>query len=264
VLAGFCSLPTVVRADNQDTIDYRRAIMSTMGEQVAAISEILQQKVPADNFALHLQTLAATAATAKKAFEPKVPGGEAKPDVWVNWADFSKRLDALTSATAELARSGAAGGIAAAAPKVQTALTCKNCHDNYRDQKPVPARAAVNDAVAYREHIMNTLNAQSDALGMILSTAIPNDNAGAHLEIIALAAATGLKAFEAKVPGGEAKPEVWSNWPDFSKRMKEFADKTGALAKLAKDKGQEAALSNVLDALTCKSCHDTYREEKKD
>lgn len=119
------------------------------------------------------------------------------------------------------------------------------------------------DVIAYREHIMNTLNEQSSALGQVLSTAVPDDNALAHLQVIALTASTALKAFERNVPGGEAKPEVWSDWPDFSKRMKEFADKTAQAAKLGKDKGKDAALATILDVLTCKSCHDVYRREQK-
>ena len=93
--------------------------------------------------------------------------------------------------------------------------------------------------------------------------AIPDDSAIAHLDAIALSASIALKAFERKVPGGEAKPEVWTNWPDFSKRMNELAQNTSQAAKTAREKGKETALGNILDALTCKGCHDTYREEKK-
>jgi len=125
------------------------------------------------------------------------------------------------------------------------------------------AHADDKDTIDYRQHIMNTLNEQSAALGQILSTAVPDDNAVAHLNAIALTASTALKAFEPKVPGGEARPRVWSDWPDFSKRMNEFAQKTAAAAKTANEQGKDAALSNILDALTCKSCHDVYREEKK-
>jgi cytochrome c556 len=128
---------TLARADDQDVIDYRQHIMNTMEEQSAAISQILQQKAPAENFAPHVQILAITAATAKKAFESKVLGGEAKADVWAHWADFAKRLDDLTAATAALASTAKAGGgaAAAAAPKVQTALICKSCHDIYCVEK---------------------------------------------------------------------------------------------------------------------------------
>jgi cytochrome c556 len=121
-----------------------------------------------------------------------------------------------------------------------------------------------NDSIIeYREHIMTTLNEQSAALGQILSTAVPDTNTQAHLQTIALAASLALKAFEPKVPGGEAKPDVWANWPDFSKRMTDFAQKTANMAKVAKEQGNEAALQNVVDALSCKACHDVYRQEKK-
>jgi cytochrome c556 len=119
------------------------------------------------------------------------------------------------------------------------------------------------DVVEYREHIMNTLHEQSEALGQILSTSIADDNTIAHLDTMALAASLALKAFDAKVPGGEAKPVVWTDWPDFQKRMNEFAQKTAAAAKAAHDHGKDAGLAQLSDALTCKGCHDVYRHEKK-
>jgi cytochrome c556 len=125
------------------------------------------------------------------------------------------------------------------------------------------AHASDEDAIEYREHIMTSLNAQAAVLGQIVSTAIPADNAVAHLDALALLASTALKSFEPKVPGGEAKPEVWSDWPDFSKRMNEFAERTAEAAKIAHTEGAEAAMSNMLDVLNCKSCHDVYRAEKK-
>lgn len=125
------------------------------------------------------------------------------------------------------------------------------------------AYADDKDVIDYRQHVMNTLNEQTAALGQILSTAIPDDNVVGHLEAIALTAATGLKAFEPKVQGGEAKPEVWTHWDDFSKRMNEFAQKTAEAAKKAKAGGKDEVLTNILDALTCKGCHDVYRDEKK-
>ena len=124
------------------------------------------------------------------------------------------------------------------------------------------ASAGERDAIDYRQHIMNTLNEQAAALGEILSGAAPDDNVVAHLDVLALTASTALKAFEPKVGGGEARPEVWFKWTDFSQRMTEFAQKTRAMAKLAHEQGKEAALANVVDALSCKKCHDTYRKEQ--
>lgn len=129
--------------------------------------------------------------------------------------------------------------------------------------RPEPARADDQDTIDYRRHIMKTLNEQSAAVGQILSRAVPDDNAVAHLEVIALTAKTALKAFEPKVQGGESKPEIWTNWTDFSKRMNDFVQNSEKVAKLGRDQGKDAALQIVLDALPCKSCHDVYRNEAK-
>ncbi|MEO8001184.1 MAG: cytochrome c [Arenimonas sp.] len=130
-------LPNSARADDQDTIDYRQHIMKTLGEQSAAIGQILQQKVEVspDIFVSHTQTLAVTAKMAKTAFQPKVMGGEAKPEVWSNWNDFSRRLDDLIAYTEAVASAAKAGGIAAAGPKITAGHACKDCHEIFRQKK---------------------------------------------------------------------------------------------------------------------------------
>jgi cytochrome c556 len=135
VAATLLTVAAPVLGDPQETIDYRRHVMKTMGEQVAIIGMILEKKAPPDAFATHVKVLAVTATTAKKAFEPNVPGGAAKPEVWSNWPEFAKRLDALVAATDDLAKTAATGGVPAAGPKVKTALTCKSCHDTFRVPK---------------------------------------------------------------------------------------------------------------------------------
>jgi cytochrome c556 len=127
-------LATVARADEEEDIDYRQHIMKTMDEQMAAIQQIIQHKVPADNFATHLQVVAVAAATAKAAFTPASAGGRAKPEVWSKWADFSKRLDELAAASAALAKSANEADVAATAAKLDT-LKCQGCHDTYRQKK---------------------------------------------------------------------------------------------------------------------------------
>jgi cytochrome c556 len=126
-------------ADPQDTIDYRRHVMKTMGEQVAAIRMILEKKAPADNLAVHVAVIAATAPQAKKAFEPQVPGGNAKPAVWADWADFSKRLDSLVAATDELAKAAKGSAAAVTGAKLQ-ALPCQGCHETYRVPPKAPPK----------------------------------------------------------------------------------------------------------------------------
>jgi cytochrome c556 len=130
---------------------------------------------------------------------------------------------------------------------------------------PSVVSADSQDVIDYREHIMNTLNEQAGALGQILAGVVPGDNTAAHLNTIAMTAQIALKAFEPKVQGGEAKPEVWLNWADFSKRMKEFAQKSAEAAAVAKLKRYDDPVlgEKIVDALSCKSCHDIYRNEKK-
>jgi cytochrome c556 len=108
--------------------------MKTMGEQLAALNQITKGKAPAGDVAAQAQVLSITAGLAKIAFTPKVPGGEAKPEVWAKWDDFSKRLDALVAAATDLAKAAKQGGVAAVTPKL-SGLSCKGCHDDYRVPK---------------------------------------------------------------------------------------------------------------------------------
>lgn len=134
LLAAITLLPAIARADDQDTVDYRQHIMNTMGDQMLLINQIVQKKAPPDDLATFTQILAVTAATAKSAFTPNVAGGDSKPNVWTNWADFSKQLDELVASTADLAKAAKTGDITAVAPKV-AALGCMSCHDIYMQKK---------------------------------------------------------------------------------------------------------------------------------
>lgn len=123
---------TGVHADDSDAVEYRKHIMSTMDEELASIDMILANRAPAEALAAHARILAITAGTVKKAFAANTPGGDAKPDVWANWADFVRHLDALTAATGQLAQADPA---AAAGLEVNVATACKNCHEQYRVPK---------------------------------------------------------------------------------------------------------------------------------
>lgn len=118
------------------------------------------------------------------------------------------------------------------------------------------------DVIDYRQHIMKALDEQTAAFGMVVSTQIENDNVISHLETIALTAKTALKSFEAKVPGGESKPAVWEQWKDFSDRMNTFVAATDKLVQTARTQGQAAMMQDMVGALSCKGCHDVYRNKK--
>jgi cytochrome c556 len=121
------------------------------------------------------------------------------------------------------------------------------------------------DVIDYRQDVMKTMEEQSSILGEMASGVIPSDNMNTDMQILALSASTALKAFTPKVPGGKSKPEIWTNWDDFSKKMNDFAQKASDGAKAAQSQGSDAAMTALVDiANGCKGCHDQYREETKD
>ena len=124
------------------------------------------------------------------------------------------------------------------------------------------AHAEDQDTIDYRQLIMKELDAESAALGMIASGQIPPDSLTLQARAIANSAKSALKAFEPKVPGGEAKPEVWAKWDDFSKRMQTFAQKTEEMAKVSESGNVQKVTELMIDALPCKACHDVYRQKK--
>lgn len=73
-----------------------------------------------------------------------------------------------------------------------------------------------------------------------------------------------LEGFTKGSGGGksEAKPEIWSNWADFSAKMGNFERESAALASIAKvndfakSKAQFAKVGE-----TCKACHDLYKAD---
>jgi len=134
--AAVATLPaTVHAADPTDVIEYRKHVMKSLGTQAAALNAVLQGKAPAENLASHAETLALVATTALIAFEPNVEGGASKPEVWSKWEDFSKKMTEFAANTAELAKVAKAGGIPEVQAKMQATMTCRGCHDSYREKK---------------------------------------------------------------------------------------------------------------------------------
>jgi cytochrome c556 len=131
--------PAVAQADDQDVMNYRKQVMQTMTEQNGAMQLTVQGKVPNDQFVSHVKALHLASTQALKAFEPKVVGdgstGSAKPEVWANWADFSKRMNEQVAKLAALEKAAVEGGVAKAGPMIQTSLDCRGCHETYRVPK---------------------------------------------------------------------------------------------------------------------------------
>jgi cytochrome c556 len=123
------------------------------------------------------------------------------------------------------------------------------------------ASADDQDVIDYRQHIMKTMGEQVEAVDQILQHKAPADNLAVHLKIIAITAATAKESFKSKVLGGESRPEIWDRFAEISKRFDELAAETAELADAAKTGGLTTA-TKFQSALSCKSCHDTFRREK--
>jgi cytochrome c556 len=134
-LVACLALPSAVRADDQDVITFRELIMKEMDAEAAAIGMILAGQTPPDTLTFQCKAVAASAKSALKAFEPKVPGGEAKPEVWAKWDDFAKRMKAFEAAADDMAKASEGNNVNAVADRVIAALPCKDCHDSYRNTK---------------------------------------------------------------------------------------------------------------------------------
>ena len=122
-------------SDPQDVITYRELIMKELEAEAAALGLMVAGQIPPDNLTLQAKAAAASARSALKAFEPRVPGGEAKPEVWANWADFAKRMQSLAQGAEEMAKASEGNNLQAVSGLIVTALPCKECHDTYRNKK---------------------------------------------------------------------------------------------------------------------------------
>ena len=110
---------------------------------------------------------------------------------------------------------------------------------------------------------MTQLDKDSKTLGMIAAGLAPREKLAETTRSIAKGAKDSLADFEPIVPGGRAKPGVWSNRADFMQRLRDFATRAEAMDRLGAAGNLDGVKDVMVDALPCKSCHDIYREPKK-
>lgn len=124
------------------------------------------------------------------------------------------------------------------------------------------AEAQDPDAVILdRQLIMQQVDKDTKALGMILAGIQPKTDLVKVSQSIAKSAKEAQESFKPKVPGGGSKPEIWSNWDDFSKRMDVFVAKSEEMTKVA-ETGDLFRIGELVVDIQCKQCHDLYRLKK--
>lgn len=125
----------VSQTEAEGIVFERQSIMLQLEKDAGLLGEIAAGIKPKDKLAEVTQSIAESAAASKAAFEPNVPGGRSRPEVWSNWADYSRRLDDLDRNARQLAELGAKGDLTSVTNMLGGALSCKECHDVYRAPK---------------------------------------------------------------------------------------------------------------------------------
>lgn len=135
------SLPVLSSAqqDKDPVISYRQKVMSSIGANIGAISDVLKYSLPhQDNIQVHAEQISRAAALIPSAFQENLSEGltDAKPGIWEEWEEFKEYAGDLESASGELAQIAAGGDAAAIGEQVQkVGDACKQCHDEFRKPK---------------------------------------------------------------------------------------------------------------------------------
>jgi cytochrome c556 len=137
VIAFAAAGETIPKEEADGIIFERQNIMLQLEKDAELLGEIAAGLKPADKLGEVTKSIAEGAAASKAAFEPQVQGGRSKPEVWTNWADYSKRLDEFDNNAQQLAELGARGDLNGVTNMLGAALPCKECHDVYRGPKKV-------------------------------------------------------------------------------------------------------------------------------
>jgi cytochrome c556 len=128
--------------------------------------------------------------------------------------------------------------------------------------QPALSHAETEGIIFERQQVMLQLNRDAELLGNIVAGLAPAEKLAATTAAIAQGAKDSIANYGDKVPGGRAKPEVWSNYADFMQRMQTFSRNADAMAEMGKSGNVGGVTEQMVGALPCKQCHDIYRAPK--
>lgn len=125
-------------SDADDAVKYRKSAFQMIRHNTADIGDMLQGKVPMDAARLQKRTAALVALTQLPWDGFLVEGankasGDAKAEIWQDFADFSKRAEQFQQ-DAKTLQQAATSGDNAALKKAFMAFrgNCKACHEQYK------------------------------------------------------------------------------------------------------------------------------------
>lgn len=124
----------------------------------------------------------------------------------------------------------------------------------------------VEDAVEYREGVMNVFSWNAGHMVAMAKGEVPFDRAAFQGYATDLAAAANLDLLagfpeDSVSEDSDAKDEIWLNWKDFESNLRALRSESAKLVEVAKD-GDEEAIKSQLNATrrTCKACHDDFKQ----
>lgn len=122
----------------EQALKYRKAVYQAIAWNFGPLAQMAQDKIPYDakEFELRAGRVAALTpmlAESYSADSRDAAGTRAKAELWSNRADFDAKLRDLVERSAAMARVAKDGDAAKSkAAFMDTAGTCKACHDKYR------------------------------------------------------------------------------------------------------------------------------------
>ena len=137
------SLPSIAQKidPNKLSMQYRQALMTLVGQNFGPMVVMAKGQIHWDSamfagFEKDLELVASL--KIQRGFREGSGKGKtkAKPEIWKNKADFEKKMQAMTEATAKLSKLAADGNKAMMLAQFkETGGTCKSCHDDFKSKE---------------------------------------------------------------------------------------------------------------------------------
>lgn len=130
--------PAPAKEEAEGIVFERQQIMLQLEKDSQALGEMAAGLRKPDKLAETAHAIAQGAKDSLAAFEPNVPGGRSKPEVWSNGTDFRQRMEAFAANADKMSKIAETGNLTGVVEVMAEALPCKQCHDVYRSPKKAP------------------------------------------------------------------------------------------------------------------------------
>jgi cytochrome c556 len=135
LVLGCLGLGQFALADGEVEVQYRQAVMKSIGGHMASMATILKNQVHMEDLVLHARGLAGLADIAPEVFPEgsDTEKSKALPAVWENPEEFSEAMQRMVDAAEGMASAAATEDMSEIGPAIQAlGGSCKGCHDDFK------------------------------------------------------------------------------------------------------------------------------------